>query len=163
MSTFVAPEMGPATAAFEEGRYAEAAPLYERAAIATHAAGDPLMWKMTAIVAVKAYAMAGDPSNAVRFATQTFDVLRSGGHGAEVPGVAKKCLESLRAQGHAAEADALSAHVARLMDGKWNDPDAPRLVAFCASCGAAVKPAEVVRPTPTTVACRYCGASLDAR
>ena len=163
MSTFIAPEMKPAQAAFEDGRYAEAAPLYERAAVATHAAGEALMWKMTAIVAVKAYALAGDPANALRFATSTLDVLHSGGHAGEVPGIAKKCLEALRAQGHGAQADALSAHVGQLMGGQWSDPDAPKLAAFCVSCGAAVKPAEVVRPTPTTVACRYCGVSLDAR
>ncbi len=66
----------------------------------------------------------------------------------------------MRLHGFAADADELSAHVGQLLGAAWNDPAAPKLPAFCSSCGSPVKPAEVVRPTPSTVACRYCGASL---
>jgi hypothetical protein len=157
---FLAPEVGPANDAMAAGRYGEAGALYERAAIASHGAGDVLMTKMNGALAVKAYAKGGDPKNAVRFAIATVDALKAGGHVPEIAGFATKCLESLRVQGHSADADVLSAHVGQAVGAAWSDPNAPKLPAFCSSCGAAVKPAEVVRPTPSTVACHYCGASL---
>jgi hypothetical protein len=151
--------------AMSAGRYAEAAPGFERCARMAHACGDVMEMKMSANNAVTAFAHASDPTNALRLATEIVDLLASASAGAdrrsEIPGFARHALESLRTQAHFAQADALSAHVAQRMGGAWSDAGAPRLAAFCPSCGAAVKPAEVVRPTPSTVACRYCGASLD--
>jgi hypothetical protein len=152
-----------AMTAMKEGRYAEAATRLEWAATAAFGVGDKMQTKMTGTTAVKAYAMAGDPASALRLATHLVNLFHEAGRNPEIPGFAKHALESLRNQGYAAEADALSAHIARAMGGAWSDPNAPKLPAFCSSSGAAVKPAEVVRPTPSTVACRYCGASLDRR
>jgi hypothetical protein len=160
MSLFVAKHEGRANAAMEAGRYAEAATLYEKSAAECYTAGEPLWMQLSALLAVKAYVLAGDPKNAVRFAQATVDAIHGGGKEPEVPGFAAKALESVRLHGFAADADALSAYVGQLLGAAWNDLAAPKLPAFCSSCGAAVKPAEVVRPTPSTVACRYCGASL---
>lgn len=149
--------------AMNAGRYGDAAPRFEWAANSALAVGDgPLHTTINALNAIKAYATAGDPKNAIRFATAWLDQLRRAGRAPEIPAFAGKTLESLRAHGQAADADAYSAHVAGMLGSAWSDPGAPKLPAFCGSCGAIVKPAEVVRPTPTTVACRYCGASLDS-
>jgi hypothetical protein len=158
---YVAPEVAPANEAMAAGRYLEAGALYERSAISSYSAGEVVWQKMGALLAVKAYALGGDPQNAVRFAIATVDVLKTSGRAPEVPGFANKLLETLRTQGHGAAAEALSAHVGELIGAAWHDPHAPKLPAFCSACGGKVKPAEVVRPTPTTVACRYCGVSLD--
>lgn len=160
VNLFVPKDAAAANTAMEEGRYAEAARLYEASAVECHRASEPLWMKMNALLAVKAYVHAADPANAVRFATATVEAIQAGGHAPEVPGFAAKALESMRLHGFAADADALSAHVGQLVGAAWNDPAAAKFPAFCSNCGAAVKPAEVVRPTPSTVACRYCGASL---
>ena len=156
---FVAPELGPANDAMGAGRYAEAAQLYERCAYAAHQANDLLGVKMGAGMAIKAWAHAGDPKNAVRIATSTVDLLKTIAHEPDVRSFATKTLDSLRTQGYHADADAFSAHVHTVVP-TWSDPNAPQLPAFCSACGAVVKPAEIVRPTPSTVACKYCGASL---
>lgn len=156
---FVAPELGPANAAFEAGRYPEAAQLYERCASAAHQAQDLLAIKAGALMAVKSWAYAGDPKNAVRFATSTVELFKTSGREPDIRSFATKILDILRGQGHHADADAFSAHV-RSVVPTWTDPNAPQLPAFCSACGAVVKPAEVVRPTPSTVACKFCGASL---
>jgi hypothetical protein len=157
---FMPDEVGPANAAMETGRYAEAGSLYERAAVEAHRAGDTLVLRMMAVLAVSAYVRAGDIPSAMRFATATVDLLQSVGMVPEIPGVARKMLNALRDQGHPSEADALSARVGQIVGAAWSDPGAPKLAAFCSSCGAAVKPAEIVHPTPSTSACRYCGANL---
>jgi len=156
---FFPDELGPANEAMAAGRYAEAGSLYERASDASRVAGDHLTLRMMAALAVKGYGMAGDASNGLRIAIATVDVLVSMELLPEIPGFARKALQALRTQGHAAAADELSAHVGRAVP-TWSDPDAPKLPAFCSACGAAVKPAEIVRPTPSTIACHYCGASL---
>jgi hypothetical protein len=155
---FLADDVAPANAAMQAGRYAEAAPLYERAAIASQHSGEMLQVKMCAALAIKAYAMAGDGANAVRFAKATVDVLKS--RPPEIPGFMRKALESMRDHGLSAEADVVSAYIGEVLGAAWQDPSAPKLPAFCSACGAPVRPAEVVRPTPSTVACKFCGASL---
>lgn len=156
---FFPDKLGPANAAMDGGRYAEAGSLYEGAAEESRAAGDTLTFRMMAVLAVKAYGRAGDPENAVRLAISTVDLLQSLAMIPEIPGVAHKMLAALRAQGHAASADGISAHVAEVVGAAWIDTGT-KLPAFCASCGAPVKPAEIVRPSPSTIACRDCGASL---
>ncbi len=156
---FLAPEIEPANDAMSQGRYAEAAGLYERAAYAAHQANDLLGTKMGAHLAIKAFAHAGDPKNAVRIAISTVDLFKTIAGEPDIRSFATKALDTLRTQGHHADADAFSAHVLTLVP-TWSDPNAPQLPAFCTTCGAAVKPAEVVRPTPSTVACSYCGGSL---
>jgi hypothetical protein len=152
-----------ALAAMSEGRYAEAATSLEWAATAAFGAGDTMSAKVEGNNAVTAFAKAGDSPGALRLATRLVDLFRDANLPREIPGFAGHALESLRMNGLAAAADALSAHVKGVMGAAWSDPAAPTLTAFCGSCGAAVKPSEVVRPTPSTVACRYCGASVDAR
>ena len=157
---FVPKHAGRAQKAFDAGRYSDAAAEFEKSTAECHEAGDAIWAKMYALLAVKAHVHAGDGKNALRFAQATVNEIHRQGHAAEVPGFAANALESMRLHGLAAEAELLSAHVGQLLSGAWSDPAAPKLPAFCSSCGAAVKPAEVVRPTPSTVACRYCGASL---
>jgi hypothetical protein len=159
MALFLAPEVAPANEAFAAGRYAEAATLYEQAAYSAHRAGDLLAIKMGANLAVKAWAYAGDGATAARFAMSVVDLLKTMGREPDIRGVASKALESLRAQGHLADAAALSAHVGASITG-WHDPNAPQLPAFCTHCGAPVRPDEVLRPTPVTFACKFCGGSL---
>jgi hypothetical protein len=149
--------------AMKAGRYAEAAPQLEWAAMFAFGVNDVMQVKLMGANAVKAYAQSGDAANAVRLATRIVDLFHGAGRNPEIPGFAKHALADLRTQGHPQAADALSAHISGVMGGAWSDPDAPKLPAFCSSCGAAVKPAEIVRPTPSTVACHYCGASLDRR
>jgi hypothetical protein len=156
---FVAPEAEAANNAFAAGRYAEAAQLYERCANASYQAQELLSLKLEAHLAIKAWAYAGDPKNAVRFATATVDLLKRIAGEPDIRTFATRSLETLRTQGHHADADVLSAHVSSILPS-FSDPNAPRLPSFCFNCGAAVKPAEVVRPTPSTIACKFCGASL---
>jgi hypothetical protein len=150
-----------ALAAMQAGRYAEAAPTLELAAITAHRIDDIIDSNLFGSGAVEAYAKAGDMHSAVRVLTQIVDLYRASGKSTEIARFGRFTLKPLRRDGFAAEADAISAELARLTGGAWHDPDAPKLPAFCSNCGAAVKPAEIVRPTPTTVACHYCGASLD--
>jgi hypothetical protein len=157
---FIAPETPAALEAMQAGRYVEAAQLFERAAIAAHQAGDLLSKKMSATLSVKAYSKGGDAANAVRFASATFDVLLAAGLAVDATSFAKKVLADIRLYDQNVAADELSAYVGKVLGAKWHDPAAPQLPGFCSSCGGVVKPAEVVRPTPSTVACRFCGASL---
>lgn len=156
---FIPDQLGLANAAMDAGKYADAAALYEQASEEARIAGDHLTLRMMVVLGAKAYGMAGDPGKGARFAIATVDLLVTMNLIAEIPGFARKTLQALRAQGHTASADEFSAHVAQVVP-TWNDPDAPKIPAFCSACGAVVKPAEVVRPTPSTMACRYCGASL---
>ena len=144
----------------QAGRYAEAGALFEKCAIDAYRAGEIPDMKLNAALSVKSYAMAGDAANAARFASATVDALAGAGRTPEIHGFATKVLESMRVRGQAAAADEVSKHVGQVVGATWNDPAAPQLPAFCPSCGAAVKPAEIVRPTPSTVACKYCGGSL---
>lgn len=157
---FVAPDDEAALAAMNEGSYLKAAPLFERSSIAAYRAGEIPSMKLSASLSIKAYAMGGDAQNAERMARASVDALAAAGRKPEIPGFANRVLESLRTRGLHPAADALSQHVSALMGSGFSDPAAPQLPAFCPSCGAAVKPAEVVRPTPSTVACRFCGGSL---
>ena len=119
----------------------------------TSAGSDDSLIRKRSSTAVEAYANAGDPQSALRVAMQIVDLHHAAGRSGEVARFARLTLKPLRRDGHAAEADAISAYIARATGGAWSDPDAPKLPAFCSNCGAAVKPAEVARPTPTTVAC----------
>jgi len=157
---FVAPDAPAALEAMKAGRYLEAGQLFERSAIAAHQAGDLLSKKMSALLSVKAYSKGGDAANAVRFASVTFDVLLAAGLAVDATSFAKKALEDIRLYDLTVAADQFSAYVGKVVGPKWHDPAAPQLPAFCSSCGGAVKPAEVVRPTPSTVPCRFCGVSL---
>jgi hypothetical protein len=152
-----------ALAAMKEGRYADAAKGLEWAAAAAFGAGDTMEAKIAGNNAVTAFAKAGDSAGALGIATHMVDLFRDANLAGDIPGFARHALESLRLSGFVAAADALSVHVKGVMGAAWSDPAAPTLAALCPSCGAAVKPSEVVRPTPSTVACRYCGASVDAR
>lgn len=142
------------------GQYLEAAQLFERSAIASHQAADREQTKINALLAVKAYAKGGDGASVVRFASSTVDVLLASHPGIEASSFAKNALEDIRLYDQHAAAEAFSAYVGKVVGAGWHDPAAPALPAFCPGCGAAVKPAEVVRPTPSTLACRYCGGSL---
>ncbi len=157
---YVAPDDEAALAAMSAGRPLEAAPLFERSAIHAYKANEMLSMKLSASLAIKAYAMAGDAPNAERMARASVDAFAAAGRRAEIPGFATRVLEMLRSRGLGAVADAVSQHISGVMGTGFQDPAAPQLPAFCSSCGAAVKPAEVVRPTPSTVACSFCGASL---
>jgi hypothetical protein len=156
---YVAPEIGPANDAFAASRYVEAAQLYERAAYSAHQAKELLGIKAASLMAVKAWAYGGDGANALRFATSVIDLFKTIAQEPDIRSYASKTLAMLRDQGLHAYADTLSAHVGAVVP-TWTDPNAPQLPASCGTCGALVKPAEVVRPTPSTVACKYCGASL---
>ena len=142
------------------GKYAEAGALFERCALDEYRGGHFLEMKISAALAVKAYSMSGDGANALRFGKAAVDAFAAASRVPEIAGFANKALESLRTRGQAAAAEELSKHISDVVGSAWSDPAMPQLPAVCASCGAVVKPAEVVRPTPTTVACKYCGASL---
>jgi len=157
---YVAPDDPQALAAMNEGRYLDAAVLFERSAIHAYRANELPSMKLSASLSIKAYAMGGDAANAERLAKATVDALAAASRGPEIPGFATRVLESLRSRSLGGVADAVSQHVGAVVGPSWNDPATPKLPAFCPSCGAAVKPAEVVRPTPSTVACKYCGGSL---
>jgi hypothetical protein len=150
-----------ANKAMKEGRYAEAAKHYELSAGSAYDARESTSMRMCALLAVKAYSKVPDTTNAIRFALQTIEALKAIGlPPVDQKGFAKKALEELRQYDHHAAADDLSTRVGQIFGAEWHDPAAPRLPAFCPSCGAPVKPAEVVRPTPSTIACKFCGGSL---
>ena len=146
--------------AMQAGRHAEAAPTLELAATTASGMGNVIDLNLFGSSAVEAYARAGAMQKAVQLATDLVGVHQAAGRNTEVARFMRFTLKPLRRDGLAAEADAIAAAIARATGGAWSDPDAPKLPGFCANCGAAVKPAEVARPTPSTVACRYCGASL---
>ncbi len=142
------------------GQYDVAGPLFERCAVDCHRAGDLLAMKLNAALSVKSFAMGADGANAARVAVATVDALAAAGRVPEIPGFAAKALESMRIRHLAVVADEVSRHVGTVVGSAWNDPAAIKLPAFCTSCGAPVRPAEVTRPTPSTAACNYCGGSL---
>lgn len=157
---YVAPDDEAALAAMNAGRYPEAGALFERSSIHAYRANEIPSMKLSASLSIKAYAMGGDAANAERMAKASVDALAAAGRNAEIPGFATRVLESLRVRNLGGVADSVSAHVSACVGGGFHDAAAPQLPAFCSSCGAAVKPAEVVRPTPSTVACKFCGGSL---
>jgi hypothetical protein len=149
--------------AFQAGRFAEAAPTLQLAAETAVQIGDVMQTNIFGSCAVVGYVKAGDPQAAIRLVMHFVALHQTAGRTAEAARFGRLSLKPLRRDGHVVEADEISTQLARVLGAAWNDPDAPRLPAFCSNCGAAVKPAEVVRPTPSTVACQYCGGSLDRR
>jgi hypothetical protein len=152
-----------ALAALQAGRFAEAAPTFEWAGLSAQSVDDIINTNIFGSSAVEAYAKAGDMQNALRVATQIVGRYHALGNSPELARFMRFVLKPLRRDGYEAAAGAIAAQVATATSGAWSDPEAPKLPAFCSNCGAPVKPAEVVRPTPTTVACHFCGASLDRR
>lgn len=111
------------------GRYAEAGQLFERSAAAAHQAGDLMESKISALLAVKAYAKAGDGASVVRFASSTVDVLVSMQLGVEASPFAKKALEDIRLYDQNAAADELSAYVGKVVPRSRGDDERARCAA----------------------------------
>ena len=76
-------------ALMQEGRFREAAVLYEHAAITAHQAGDLPTMKGNALMTVKAYACAREGAQALRFAIATIDVLAASPLASEIPAYAR--------------------------------------------------------------------------
>jgi hypothetical protein len=146
-----------ALVAMQEGRFRDAAILYERAAMAAYQAADMPAMIGPALMAVNGYAYAADGAQALRVASAAVDALKDGPHKSEIRDFAAKVLRTLRKQELGAAMAAFSAHV-----DQATAPPAP-LPKFCSGCGKPVNAQEVVHPTPSASLCRHCGHSLQTK
>lgn len=152
-----------ALSAMQSGRYREAAPVFELVGVTAAKIGDVVEVNLHGSSAVECYLRLGDRDNAFRALRQFVEIHVNAQRVPEAARFGRLTIKPLRRDGLTTEADAVSAYLASALGAAWNDPDAPKLPPFCSNCGAAVKVVEVVRPTPSTAACKYCGASLDRR
>jgi hypothetical protein len=150
-----------AMALFGEHRYREAAPPLLEGAFRDLARGDEGEFTMNALLAAKAWMLAEEPNGAWSVAARVLQELVPTGRARQALPLMHKLVQALRERGYPEVAMGVSNDAGRALGTLWVDPDAPRLPNHCVQCGAAVRPAEVTHPTPTTVACKYCGASLS--
>src|SRR4051794_38696376 len=134
-----------ARAAMEDGRWLEAAALYERAAADARGANDIPAMVGASLMAANNFGYAPDAHQALRVAFATLDVLQGSPHAARIPDFVKKLQITFRKQELTQAAAALTARVEQVTAA----PSTP-LPKFCAGCGKPVNAAEVVRPTPST-------------
>lgn len=164
---------------FEEGRYQEAAPIFERLA---EGAAERGMWSRAgdlALQTARCYLEAGQVDLALQRGKQALQLYGRGGLIGKVQAVLPRMVQALEDRGYHAQAQALRAEVeARLEDlpperraappglgGRWpvfqRPGMAPReLPAQCPSCGAPVRPDEVTWLDQTSAECPYCGSVL---
>lgn len=143
-----------------QGRFTEAAPLFLEAALREQARGNDMMFRAHVLVAAKAWVLAAQPNGAWSVAARALESYLAQNRQNDAVSLMHKIVAMLRERGYGEAADGISWDASRGLGALWADPNAPRLPDHCHQCGAPVRPAEVVRPTPATVACRYCGASL---
>lgn len=149
-----------ANALLQEKRYREAAQVFFAGCLAAHARGADLHFRMKASLAAKSWILAGEPNEAWNVAGRILEALVPQGRQRDALSLLHKIVEDLRAHGFHEAALGVSTDASRALGASWIDDKAPRLPPRCSQCGAPVRPEEVVRPTPVTVACRFCGASL---
>ena len=167
---------------FEEGRYQEAAPIFERLA---EGAAERGMWSRAgdlALQVARCYLESGQVDQALQRGKQALQLYGRGGLIGKVQTVLPRMVQALEDKGYHAQAQALRTEVeARLADlpadrrvalrglaARWpvfqqRPGTAPReLPARCPSCGAPAHPDEVTWLDQTTAECPYCGSVLKA-
>ncbi len=168
----------------DQGKFAEAAPIFERLAVGAaergmlNRAGDLYMQ------AARCHLEMGNVTRAVEQGKQALRLFGRAGLVGKIQKVVPRMAEALEGKGYKAEAEALRQEVeARLAEappgprpmpaappGRWPPFAGPRrppmgrreLPAKCSACGAPVKPDDVSWLDPQTAECPYCGSVLKA-
>ncbi|MGZ5966400.1 MAG: hypothetical protein ACXWP4_01945, partial [Polyangiales bacterium] len=135
--------------AMKEGRFLDAAKLYEQAAATAHGEGDLALMRGCAVMAVEAYAGQNDGPNALRVARATVDTLRGGPAASEIDGFRSRAVTKLRRQGANVEAEQLVAYVDQVLAAA----NGPQLPNFCSECGTPANAAQVARRSDGTAYC----------
>jgi predicted RNA-binding Zn-ribbon protein involved in translation (DUF1610 family) len=166
---------------FDEGRYREAAPIFERLA---EGAAERGMWSRAgdlALQAARCHLEAGQVDLALQRGRQAIQLYGRGGLIGKVQSILPKMVQALEDRGYHAQAQALRAEIeACLADlpperravppgpaGRWPlfrrpGMESRELPAQCTSCGAPVRPDEVTWLDQTSAECPYCGSVLKA-
>ena len=145
---------------FAERKFRESAPILFEVALRALHRGDDIEFTLNALLAARAWMLAEEPNGAWSIAARVLEEFVPKGRAREALSLIHKIVDELREKGYPDVALGVSTDASRVLGELWIDPHAPRLPNHCTQCGAPVRPGEVVRPTPTTVACKYCGASL---
>jgi hypothetical protein len=154
---------------FNQGKYSEAAPIFERLARGAAQRGMPDRAGDLYLRSARCRLEMDDVDLAVEQAKQALRLFGRAGRVGKIERLMPKIVDALREKGYASEADALQQEVeARLAEApRGARPGRPamahrELPAKCSACGAPVKPDEVTWLDRQTAECTYCGSVLKA-
>lgn len=157
-----------------EGRFTEAAAIYERLCAEGKERGFVARAADFALQAARAYFAAGDIDAALVKAKEGLRLLARGGRPDRIPRVLSKIVAKLREKGYNTQADGLEREAERILgevglsleEAEQQAPQMPEkrgtLPAKCGGCAAPVVPDEVEWHDAQTAECLYCGTILKA-
>jgi len=161
-----------------DGRFAEAADIFERMSEETKQRGMPVRAADLALQASRARFAADDVEGALERIGEALRLLVRGGRAERVPRVLARATDALREKGYDAQADQLEREAAQMLEEAGlsldevrrraphvSDQFAPQrgsLPARCGGCGAPLVPDEVEWHDAYTAECLYCGTVVKA-
>jgi hypothetical protein len=155
-----------------EGAYAPAASLFAELGEDAAVRGGPRAPQFT-LQAGRAWILAGETAQGYDRLKQGLTLMAETGQIARLPAVASRVLEEMQGRGLSSEAQALRAHLDKLVPGvdipahpprpAWlATTNARRLPPKCPYCGGNVNPESVDWLNESSAACEYCGSTLQA-
>ncbi len=167
-----------ANRAMEDGRFAEAARIFERLSGEADRFGMPIRAANLKLRASRGYFAAGDIEPALGQAEQALRLFVANDHAERVPALVSKMTSALREKGYDAQADRLQQEADRLLNGvglsleearkrgatqtAFSVSECGSLPSRCRGCGAPLVPDEVEWHDPHTAECLYCGTIAKA-
>lgn len=160
---------------FNQGKFSEAAPIFERLAKGAAQRGMPDRAGDLYLRSARCHLEMGDAALAVERGKQALRLFGRAGRMGKIERLVPKIVENLQEKGYQAEAEALQQEVeARLAETPPGArPGRPALSAVegpamarrelpakCSACGGPVKPDDVTWLDPQTAECPYCGSVL---
>jgi len=168
----------------DQGKFAEAAPIFERLAVGAAERGMLNRAGDLYLQSARCHLETGDVTRAVEQGKQALRLFGRAGLVGKIQKVVPRMAEALEGKGYKAEAEALrqevEARLAEAPSGPRPMPAAPPdrwppfagpgrppigrrdLPAKCPACGAPVKPGDVSWLDPQTAECPYCGSVLKS-
>jgi hypothetical protein len=150
----------------QEGRFLEAARLFEDLALRAAGRGN---WGPAAHLHLRAglsFLEAGQVKPAVEHGRQALGAILRAGRPAQARHLFQQILQALESHGYHEQAETLRQEVAARLGGALPPgPPGPRLQlpAHCPQCGAPLRPGEARSLRPDVVQCSYCGALVQAK
>lgn len=140
-------------------RFRDAAPLFEAYAL-RHDPDDASGFGVPVLAAAKAWLQAEAPERALDLSHRLHELFVSRGDVQRALSLAHKFVDMFREFGFREIAERRASEAAEAFGDRWIDPGAARLPTHCNQCGAPLRPDQLVRPTPASCACPYCGAPV---
>jgi tetratricopeptide (TPR) repeat protein len=167
-----------ANRSMEDGRFAEAARIFDRLSGEADRFGMPIRAANLKLRSSRAYFAAGDIEAALGQAEQALRLFIANDQAERVPVLLSRMTSAMREKGYDAQADHLQQEVERLLDGVGLSLDEARqrgptqiassasergsLPSRCSGCGVPLVPDEVEWHDPYTAECLYCGTIVKA-